>query len=506
MSSTPVADHPFRRRRHAAVAAVARGGAQAVHAAARRRDAARQDRARARSRSPASTRSSRSPTATTTSIRRTCTRPWRCRTRRRRSTCSSRSAATRRPRSPSARCSRSRAAGARRVLLVMPADHLIRDQRAFADAVDARGGARADRRAGDVRHHAHASGNRIRLHRMRRYARAAGRRAPAAYRARRFVEKPPLALARDYLAAGTLRLELRHVRVHAPTRSSTRSRATRPACSPPRVPSRRRSRARESPQMLEIDAALFAAVPDISIDYAVMEQAADGRRSRRRARRVRLERRRLVAGGVGRSPTPTTTATAATASASRSTRAARTCMPADRIVATVGVDESRHRRHARCRAGRAPRSPAAREGSRRRAEGARPRRVQAARDRARARGARTRCSRKAPASRSSASRCKPGAALSLQLHHHRSEHWVVVRGDGARHQRRATCSTCAPNESTYIPVETRHRLENPAGEPLVDDRGAVRRLPRRRRHRPLRRPVRAHAGVNQGPANPGHRE
>ena len=82
------------------------------------------------------------------------------------------------------------------------------------------------------------------------------------------------------------------------------------------------------------------------------------------------------------------------------------------------------------------------------------------------RGARTRCCRKAPASRSSASRSSRAAALSLQLHHRRSEHWVVVSGEAhvTNGERDYIVRT---NESTFIPVETRHRLENPASEPLV---------------------------------------
>jgi mannose-1-phosphate guanylyltransferase/mannose-6-phosphate isomerase len=59
----------------------------------------------------------------------------------------------------------------------------------------------------------------------------------------------------------------------------------------------------------------------------------------------------------------------------------------------------------------------------------------------------------------------PGGKLSLQLHHHRSEHWVVVSGVA-----QVTCGdkefTLRENESTYIPVETRHRLENRGSEPL----------------------------------------
>ena len=59
----------------------------------------------------------------------------------------------------------------------------------------------------------------------------------------------------------------------------------------------------------------------------------------------------------------------------------------------------------------------------------------------------------------------PGAALSLQMHHHRAEHWVVVRGT-ARVTRGDETFLVSENESTFIPVGTRHRLENPGKVPL----------------------------------------
>ncbi len=59
----------------------------------------------------------------------------------------------------------------------------------------------------------------------------------------------------------------------------------------------------------------------------------------------------------------------------------------------------------------------------------------------------------------------PGAALSLQMHHHRAEHWVVVRGR-ARVTRGDDVFLVTENESTYIPLGTRHRLENPGKVPL----------------------------------------
>lgn len=61
---------------------------------------------------------------------------------------------------------------------------------------------------------------------------------------------------------------------------------------------------------------------------------------------------------------------------------------------------------------------------------------------------------------------KPGHRLSLQMHHHRSEHWIVVSGTA-----RVTCdeveSVLHANQSTYVPQCTRHRLENPGVIPLV---------------------------------------
>ena len=60
---------------------------------------------------------------------------------------------------------------------------------------------------------------------------------------------------------------------------------------------------------------------------------------------------------------------------------------------------------------------------------------------------------------------KPGAKISLQLHRQRAEHWVVVSGR-ARVTRGDAELTLEPNQSTYIPVGTRHRLENVADVPL----------------------------------------
>jgi len=59
----------------------------------------------------------------------------------------------------------------------------------------------------------------------------------------------------------------------------------------------------------------------------------------------------------------------------------------------------------------------------------------------------------------------PGGVLSLQMHHHRAEHWVVVSGT-ARITRGDETYLLEENQSTYIPIGVRHRIENPGRIPL----------------------------------------
>ena len=156
------------------------------------------------------------------------------------------------------------------VMLVLAADHLIRDEAAFASAV-ARAAERRARRASSSR-----SASRRRCRRRASAtssaARRIGDRVPS--RRARFVEKPPLAKAREYLAAGnyvwnsgmfafTPRSDPGGVRALCTRGGAGGARGVATACG---------SRASEA--MLEIDAATFATAPDMSIDYAVMEKAA----------------------------------------------------------------------------------------------------------------------------------------------------------------------------------------------------------------------------------------
>jgi mannose-1-phosphate guanylyltransferase/mannose-6-phosphate isomerase len=349
------------------------------------------------------------------------------------------------------------------VLLVLPADHLIRDQHAFERAVErARGLAASGMLVtfGIAPTHPETGFG---------YIECGTPIEPcdgddvAAYRARRFVEKPALATAREYLAAGhyvwnsgmfafTANAVLAGFARHAPGVLD----AVRPVA--------QALAGFDSSPMLEIDAALFAAVPDISIDYALMEPAAA-------AGEVAIVRGTFDWSDVG-SWQAVAALTAADSDGNgglgeRVAIATRgTYVHAqDRIVATVGVENLvivdtpdavlvAHRDHLQ--------------------------RVKDVVGELKARGHeayklhRT-VSRpwgtytlleEAPGFKIKRIEVRPGAALSLQLHHRRSEHWVVVRGV-ARVTNGEREFDVHPNESTYIPLETRHRLENRRSAPLV---------------------------------------
>ena len=60
----------------------------------------------------------------------------------------------------------------------------------------------------------------------------------------------------------------------------------------------------------------------------------------------------------------------------------------------------------------------------------------------------------------------PGASLSLQMHQHRSEHWIVVEGN-AKVRVDEKVKLLSENESVYIPITAKHRLSNPGESPLI---------------------------------------
>jgi mannose-1-phosphate guanylyltransferase len=343
------------------------------------------------------------------------------------------------------------------VMLVLAADHLIRNESAFATAI--------------LRGAELASTGRLVTFGITPtmpetgfgYVECGAPAGARAFVAKAFVEKPPLAKAQEFVAAGT------HVwnsgmfaftptafldacERYAPAVALAARAAWQPLA----------SRARDT--MLEIDAATFATAPDVSIDYAVMEKAAaDGA--------VAVVRGDFDWSDVG-SWQAVSELSDADADGNRG-RGERVAIDTrgtfihsqDRIVATIGVSNLvivdtpdavlvAHRDHLQ--------------------------RVKEVVGELKARGNEAYKLHKTvarpwgtytvleagPGFKIKRIEVKPGAALSLQLHHHRTEHWVVLRGTA-----RVTCGESVfdlpKGESTFIPVETMHRLENRGPDPLA---------------------------------------
>ncbi len=340
-------------------------------------------------------------------------------------------------------------------LLVLPADHLIQDNVAFAAAVEraatlARGGWLAT--FGIQPTHPETGYGYIEC----------GEALDVAdtFRVRRFIEKPPLADAAAFLATGrhawnsgmfcfTPATILAAFDEHAPVviesvRSVWRALQTQ----------------KDAP-MLEIDAALFAAVPDISIDYAVMEKASN----------VAVVRGDFDWSDVG-SWQAVSALSAPDASGNRG-QGERVAIDThgtfvhaeDRVVATVGVNDLvivdtpdavlvAHRDHLqRVREVVGELKARGHDAYKLHRTVSRPW------------GAYT-VLQEGPGFKIKRIEVKPGGMLSLQLHHHRAEHWVVVSGT-ARVTNGERVYAVTTNESTFIPPETRHRLENQTTEPLV---------------------------------------
>jgi len=351
-------------------------------------------------------------------------------------------------------------------LLVLAADHLIRDQQAFERAVAAalplaRSGLLVT--FGIAPTHPETGFGYIECG-----APLPEHGVPAS-RVARFVEKPPLADAKRYVASGhhvwnsgmfcfTPRAVLAAFALHAPALLA----AVEPAYHALKA-SEGTGQAHGS-TMLEIDAALFAAVPDISIDYAVMEKAtADPG--------VAVVRGAFDWSDVGSWKAISELVDADDAGnrgqGERVAIATRDTFihAEERVVAAVGVENLvivdtpdavlvAHRDHLQLVKDVVGELKArGHEAYRLHKTVARPW------------GAYT-VLQEGPNFKIKRIEVKPGAALSLQMHHRRSEHWVVVRGT-ARVTRDDEMFDLEHNESTYIPIGTRHRLENPTDGPLV---------------------------------------
>jgi mannose-1-phosphate guanylyltransferase len=340
-------------------------------------------------------------------------------------------------------------------LLALPADHLIRDGGGFAAAVDR---ARVLAAAGWIvtfgigpTHPETGYG----------YIECGEPLASGdGFRAARFIEKPPLSDAVTFLTAGsyvwnsgmfcfTPATILDAFRDHAPAMYEA-VRAVWQAL-----------RTNVASSMLEIDAALFAAAPDLSIDYAVMEKAD----------RVAVIRGNFDWSDVGSwQAVSALTEPDAAGNRGQGERVAIATRDTfvhagDRVVATVGVDNLvivdtpdavlvAHRDHLqRVREVVGELKARGHDAYKLHRTVARPW------------GAYT-VLQQGPGFKIKRIEVRPGGALSMQLHHRRGEHWVVVSGE-ARVTNGERVYPLHVNESTFIPIETRHRLENPRDEPLI---------------------------------------
>jgi mannose-1-phosphate guanylyltransferase len=284
-----------------------------------------------------------------------------------------------------------------------------------------------------------------------------------AFAATRFVEKPPLAQAREYVDAAnyvwnsgmfafTAGSILASFARYAPEVLDAVGTVWKPLV------------ARSGDAALEIDAAMFAAAPAISIDYAVMERAAaDGN--------VAVVRGEFDWSDVG-SWQSISELTPADAHGNRGS-GERVALDTrgtfvhseDRIVATIGVEDLvivdtrdavlvAHKDHLqRVKDVVAELKARGHDSYKLHKTVARPWGTYTVLE-------------EGPGFKMKRIEVKPGGSLSLQLHHRRSEHWVVVRGTA-----RVTCGErvydVPQGESTFVPIETRHRLENRGTEMLA---------------------------------------
>ncbi|HTT12260.1 MAG TPA: mannose-1-phosphate guanylyltransferase/mannose-6-phosphate isomerase [Burkholderiaceae bacterium] len=339
------------------------------------------------------------------------------------------------------------------ILLVLPADHLVADTTAFGNAVDAAVEA--------------AAAGYLALFGVEPTAPETGFGymqvgAPidglVARRVLRFVEKPDRATAESYLAAGgylwnsgmfcfTVRSILEALRVHAPEVLQRAASAL--------------DKGKPADGATALDPEAFASLPNISIDYAVMERAANVA---------------AVACNIGWSDIGTWNAVAETVEVDKSGNAAEGNVTlidtrntyvrsTGRLVATVGVQDLvvvetpdavlvTHK-------GASQRVKAVVDELKSKASPLATEHVTVERPW----GTYTTLN-ESVRFKIKRIEVKPGGRLSLQMHHHRSEHWVVVSGAA-----KVTCNDreflLSPDESTFIPVGARHRLENPGKLPLV---------------------------------------
>jgi mannose-1-phosphate guanylyltransferase/mannose-6-phosphate isomerase len=346
-------------------------------------------------------------------------------------------------------------------MLVLPADHLIHDEPAFARAVAAALPIARDGML--VTFGVEPSRPETGYGYIECDPQALAPGAARCHRVECFVEKPQLAVAQEYVASGR---HLWNSGMFCFTAGAILQAFARlsPAVLEGVTAVWKALAAREG-TMLEIDPALFAAVPDISIDYAVMEKATGS------APGVAVVRGAFDWSDIGSWQALSDLVPAdALGNRGQGERVAigtrNTFIHAeDRVVAAVGVSDLVivDTPDATLVAHRDQLQRVKEVVGELKARGHDAYKLH--RTVARPWGAYT-VLQEAPGFKIKRIEVKPGAALSLQMHHRRSEHWVVVSGIAD-----VTCGEAVykvhENESTYIPKHTKHRLANPADAPLV---------------------------------------
>jgi mannose-1-phosphate guanylyltransferase len=341
------------------------------------------------------------------------------------------------------------------VLLVLPADHLIPDEDAF----------RATARVAARR----ASAGDIVLFGIQPTAPETGfgyietgepLGADEARRVVRFVEKPDAARALQFLQAGSfvwnsgmfcLRADrlLEELGRHAPE-VLLASQAAWAA-----------SQSGASAERVDLDATTFARCPDISIDYAVMEKASGVLVLPSRFGWSDIGSWKAVSEQFEADVDGNTTVGETLLVGSRNSH----IQSEDRLVAAVGIDNLLivDTPDALLVANKDASQSVREIVTRLKARGHDAARLH--RTVARPWGTYT-VLQEGPRFKIKRIEVRPGRSLSLQMHHHRSEHWIVVSGTA-----RVGCDErtflVSANESTYIPIGAKHRLENPGVVDLV---------------------------------------
>lgn len=343
--------------------------------------------------------------------------------------------------------------GAETIMLVLPADHLIADQAGFASAV-----AEASKLAAQdylVTFGIVPTAPETGFGYIER-----GESLESGSKVARFVEKPDIETAQGYMSSGKylwnsgmfcfkVGVFLSELAKHAPEVAMAVD-----ACWATMHPL-------NNAQMAEIPAEMFKAVPDISIDYAVMEKS---------------DKVAVVPGGFGWSDIgswnairdlvePDAAQNRALGEAIFVDSMNTFVQSEDRLVATVGINDLMiiDTADALLVAHPDKAQDVKKVVSQLKKDGHDAFKLH--RTVARPWGTYT-VLEEAPSFKIKRIEVKPGASLSLQMHHHRSEHWVVVNGM-AKITNGDNEILIQANESTYIPAGQKHRLENPGIIPCV---------------------------------------